>query len=200
MQIPWATPRAWHTKLQGARLYNGMAFEEIVTVNYPDEGVLGVWSYRVPLHRVITNQRPHPSPKTQNANASYLAMLQLAKFVISCGFSISIENQKKNSLLWKCSFVKELLDWLPKHHICEFQHCMRVGERNKSTHWLSCNPRNIEVDMFATFHLLCEQQHQHASWAPYIDETGHQIFPQPVKRLTQSYCVLALHIFSRRKH
>ena len=114
--------------------------------------------------------------RVANANASYLAMLKLAKFVISCGISISIENPK-NSLFWKCSFVKEFLEWLPKHHVCEFQHCMHGGKRNKFTHWLSCNPRNLEVDMFATLHLLCDQQHTHASWAPYYDETGRQVFP-----------------------
>ena len=31
--------------------------------------------------------------------------------------------------------------------------------------------------MFESLHLLCDQQHQHASWAPYIDEFGKQIFP-----------------------
>lgn len=45
----------------------------IVTVDYPGEGVLGVWSYRVPLHRVNTKQGPIYVPKTQNANVSYLA-------------------------------------------------------------------------------------------------------------------------------
>ena len=54
---------------------------------------------------------------------------------------------------------------------------MHGGKRNKFTHWLSCNPRNLAVDMFETLHLLCDQQHQHASWAPYFDETGRQVFP-----------------------
>ena len=110
------------------------------------------------------------------ANQSYIAMLSLAKFVISLNVSISIENPK-NSLFWKCSFVRKFLDDLPQFHICEFQHCMHGGKRNKFTHWLSCNPRNLERDMFESLHLLCDQQHQHASWAPYIDETGKQIFP-----------------------
>ena len=110
------------------------------------------------------------------ANRSYIAMLTLAKFVLSLNVSISIENPK-NSLFWKCSFVREFLDGLPQFHICEFQHCMHGGKRNKFTHWLSCNPRDLERDMFESLHLLCDQQHQHASWAPYIDESGKQIFP-----------------------
>ena len=31
--------------------------------------------------------------------------------------------------------------------------------------------------MFQSLHLLCDQKHQHASWAPYIDEHGRQVFP-----------------------
>ena len=110
------------------------------------------------------------------ANNSYIAMLTLAKFAISLNISISIENPK-NSLFWKCSFVREFLDSLPQFHICEFQHCMHGGKRDKFTHWLSCNPRELERDMFEALHLLCDRQHQHASWSPYIDETGKQVFP-----------------------
>ena len=54
---------------------------------------------------------------------------------------------------------------------------MHGGRRNKFTHWLSCNPRALEVDLFQSLHLLCDQQHSHASWAPYIDDSGRQIFP-----------------------
>ena len=110
------------------------------------------------------------------ANDSYKAMLELAKYVISLNISISIENPK-NSLFWKCTFVQAFLRWLPQHHVCEFQHCMHGGKRNKFTHWLSCNPRNLQKDMFESLHLLCDQTHQHASWASFIDENGKQVFP-----------------------
>ena len=96
-------------------------------------------------------------------------MITIAMFAISLGISISVENPK-NSLFWKCSFVLLFLEWLPQWHVCEFQHCMHGGRRNKFTHWMSCNPRDLTVDMFQSLHLLCDQKHQHASWAPYIDQ------------------------------
>lgn len=126
------------------------------------------------------NGLPHLSEqnrvRVQAANNSYIAMLKVAKFVISLNISISIENPK-NSLFWQCTFVKEFLSGLPQFHVCEFQHCMHGGKRNKFTHWLSCNPRCLEQDMFEALHLLCDKQHEHASWTPYFDDTGKQVFP-----------------------
>ena len=124
----------------------------------------------------LPNLKDSDRQRVEAANESYRAMITIAMFAISLGISISVENPK-NSLFCKCSFVVLFLEWLPQYHVCEFQHCMHGGRRNKFTHWMSCNPRNLTVDMFQSLRLLCDQQHQHASWAPYIDEHGRQVFP-----------------------
>ena len=54
---------------------------------------------------------------------------------------------------------------------------MHGGKRNKFTHWVSFNPRNPTSDLFQSLHLLCDNSHAHASWAPYTDDTGKRFFP-----------------------
>ena len=54
---------------------------------------------------------------------------------------------------------------------------MHGGRRNKFTHWLSYNPRNLDLDMFEALHLLCDNSHEHASWAPFKNEHGQTVFP-----------------------
>ena len=120
------------------------------------------------------NQRDRE--RVETANASYEAMVNLATLLVTLGKSFSIENPK-NSLFWKCTCVQTFLASLTKYHICEFQHCMHGGRRNKFTHWFSYNPRNIEVDMFQSLHLLCDNKHDHAKWAPYKDEHGKIVYP-----------------------
>ena len=126
------------------------------------------------------NGLPHLSQRdrerVEEANASYRAMVNLASFVVTLGISFSIENPK-NSLFWKCACVVQFLGSLPNFHVCEFQHCMHGGRRNKFTHWLSFNPRRPSVDMFQSLHLLCDNSHEHASWAPYKNEYGQLVFP-----------------------
>ena len=124
----------------------------------------------------LPGHNPRDQERVDIANASYKAMIELASLLVQLGISFSIENPK-NSLFWKCSWVKRFLATLTKYHICEFQHCMHGGKRNKFTHWLSFNPRNLETDMFQALHLLCDGSHEHASWKPYRNEFGQTVFP-----------------------
>ena len=138
--------------------------------------------------------------RVEAANASYVVMVDLARFLVSRECSISIENPK-NSLFWKCTFIVNFLQSLPTYHICEFQHCMHGGKRNKFTHWVSFNPRNPTVDLFQSLNLLCDNSHAHASWAPYADDLAGAFFQLAVKQPIQNSYAKELHAsFAHRVH
>ena len=64
----------------------------------------------------LPNLKPHDKLRVEAANASYVAMVDLARFLVSRGCSISIENPK-NSLFWKCTFIVAFLQSLPTYHV-----------------------------------------------------------------------------------
>lgn len=139
----------------------------------------------------LPNLTAEEQQRVETANSSYRAMCTLILFLVSLSISISIENPK-NSILWLTSFLRSMLEALPRYHVCVFQHCMHGGRRDKATAWYSFNPRDPKVDLFASLGLLCNKQHRHAPWKPYINRRSREFFPQQKKLHIRICCVPGL--------
>ena len=114
------------------------------------------------------------SQQVLEANASYSAMVELILFLIGLGVAVTVENPL-NSLFWLTSFMLKLFDKHPGHFTV-LQHCMHGGTRDKKSKFWSYNPRQPEVNLLANLGILCDGQHQHASWKPrWVD--GKLFFP-----------------------
>ena len=110
---------------------------------------------------------PSEQQRVSSANLSYDSTAWLIDWLLIRGCSCSLENPK-NSLFWPWLYgpIKALLaKW--EGHTTIFQHCMHGGDRDKTTAWWSHDPKDPQVNMFASLALMCNGLHQHASWKPY---------------------------------
>ena len=117
---------------------------------------------------------PGDQARVNKANAAYEATAKLVEVFLQLGVSISIENPA-NSLFWKTSWIKNMLNKHAGHHT-SFHNCMHGGDRDKLSTFWSLNPRVPNINLLESLKLLCDKSHAHKGWRPrHID--GKLTFP-----------------------
>ena len=92
------------------------------------------------------------------ANTLYWFVAGACRELTKLEIAWSIENSK-NSLFWKTSWVRYLIEKVPQCREIHFQHCMHGGTRDKRTMLLVSRPGLLDE-----LAILCDGKHTHAPW------------------------------------
>ena len=113
--------------------------------------------------------------RVRAANQLYFLTLCISYIAFCRKFLVSVENPS-NAYFWLA--MQTLTDQFPMladaWFSCEsthFQSCAHGGERDKWTCWFGTQ------QVFTSLRAVCTHVHSKLAWRPYLDSTGHPVFP-----------------------
>ena len=107
--------------------------------------------------------------RANKANWLYQAAGRIVKRATNRRIRCSVENPL-NSLAWLCDGMDDVLR-IPDPHEIIFEHCMRGGDRDKSTRWWASD------EVLLPLAIRCSKNHPHASWRPTVSKGRRVQFP-----------------------